>query len=73
MVDITTAWTDITSQDLKWRLANTSNRISKISINNMKNTQHLKRLIATKKMMNAAIIKKISKKRDNLSKRKAKI
>jgi len=39
----------------------------------MKNTQHLKRLIATKKMMNAAIIKKISKKRDNLSKRKAKI
>lgn len=73
MVDITTAWTDITSQDLKWRLANTSNRISKISINNMKNTQHLKKLIATKKMMNAAIIKKISKKRDNLSKRKAKI
>ena len=73
MVDITTAWTDITSQDLKWRLANTSNRISKISINNMKNTQHFKRLIATKKMMNAAIIKKISKKRDNLSKRKAKI
>jgi hypothetical protein len=73
MVDITTAWTDITSQDLKWRLANTSNRISKISINNMKNTQHLKRLIATKKMMNAAIINKISKKRDNLSKRKAKI
>jgi hypothetical protein len=73
MVDITTAWTDITSQDLKWRLANTSNRISKISINNMKNTQHLKRLIATKKMMNAAIIKKISKSRDNLSKRKAKI